>query len=364
MAPPARYDEHRLLIRDGWRHYRPRYALAEVYAGLLLLVGLMAVAIWVLWKGAHPDSELLAVGAALLEGEPARPVAGARAAAPAAGASRGRLPQGLAAPGWREQRLAHYGVDNLYEKINGRADYFKSFGFRRLSWVALIADAPLVASVDLELYDLGSAANAIGAFAGERPAEASVRRIGPGLAYDAPNARFLTHGRYYLRALGSDASVAVGAALDHLAQRLRRALPGEPLPWAYALFVEALGLDLARLTYLRENAFSFGFAREVWTARLDAEAELFVARRADAAQARAFAAQLTAGFASYGTPRGQAEGVRWIADRYLNTLAGATSAGVWVLGVRGAADRAAALAALRRLRAALLALAQESIADG
>ncbi|MBK6846376.1 MAG: hypothetical protein IPG96_02070 [Proteobacteria bacterium] len=292
------------------------------------------------------------MGTALLEGEPARPVVrGGGAPGPA----RGALPADLAAPSWRELRWAHYGADKLYEKIDGRADYFKSFGFRRLSWVALALRPPGAASVDLELYDLGTAASALGAFAGERAAETRVQVTPAGLAQRAPNARFFTHGRFYLRAIGSDAGAAVRAQLDHLERRLRAALPSEPLPWAYALFGRALGLDAARVSYLRENAFSFGFARDVWTAQLDAQTQLFVARRADAAQARAFAARLMEGFASYGTAAGRAAGVAWIADRYLQTLAGAESAGVWVLGVRGAPDLATAGAALRRLRVALAA---------
>ena len=80
-------DEDRLFVRDGWRHYRRTYSLAEVRWGLVVLGALILVGGWVFWKGRHPDPTLFSDGAALL-----------KSAAPPP-ADRDPLPQNLAAAG-------------------------------------------------------------------------------------------------------------------------------------------------------------------------------------------------------------------------------------------------------------------------
>src|SRR5262245_11086974 len=120
--PDKGTDEDRLFVRDGWRHYRRTYSLSEVRWGLGVLVCLGALAGWIAWKGKHPDPALFSDGTALLK-------TAAPGAAPAA--DRGPLPA-LAGTGWREERIAQFDPENLYVKIDGRADWFKSFGFKRL----------------------------------------------------------------------------------------------------------------------------------------------------------------------------------------------------------------------------------------
>ena len=90
-------------------------------------------------------------------------------AAPAA--PRGTLPAGLAAEGWTEGPVAQFDETNLYVKIDGREDYYKSFGFKRLLFVSLSRNENPEVTVDIEMYDLGESPNALGAYAGERSAE-------------------------------------------------------------------------------------------------------------------------------------------------------------------------------------------------
>jgi hypothetical protein len=348
----ARKDD-RLLVRDGRRSYRKSYSLTEVRLGLLVLVGLALVAAWVVWRGAHPDPALFEIPEELLEGE-------------MPSADRGPLPNRLAAPGWTAGALVQFDTDNLYEKINGREDYYKAFGFQKLYFLSLVHEADAATTVDIELFDLGEAANALGAYSGERPPEVSPEVGESGMSHLAQNALFLTRGRYYLRAIGADVNDVVRAQLTHLREVFETGLDGEPLPWAYALFVGELDLDPSRVSYMRENAFSFGFASNVYAATLqDDQTEIFVVALFGEDAAPKLAQRFTAGFLEYGSvvenaPQGS--GVQWIRDRYLEGISGATSVGSWVTGVRSAPDVETAAAALQSLQDGVQALPPDVVA--
>ena len=385
MTQPSRKDD-RLFVRDGRRSYRRRYSRAEVRWGEAVLGALAALLLWVIWKGAHPDPSLFAAGEGSdsstqvvidgsapsgadrsAAGEPARggggaaPVPGAAGAAGATGTTdRAPFPAGLALAGWNEGAVAHYDSSNLYEKINGREDYYKSFGFRRLHWVSLATAADPATTVDVELFDLRTAANALGAYAGERPPEIAPHLDATGMWHRARNAAFATVGRYYARIVGADESAAVLEQVEHVRTRLAAALPAEPLPWGYALFAGGMGVDPGRVTYVTENAFSLGFARRVYTAKLgDDDLEGFVVAAVDAAAAAALAQRFGHGFRDYGEDGGRTQGLNWVRDRYLHTVTTAKAHGAWVVGVRGAADPARGGAALARIVTAIDALPAE-----
>jgi hypothetical protein len=381
-------DEERVFVKDGFRSFRRTYKLSEVYWGAgtgIVLLGLVA---WVTWKGAHPDPSLFDMSAALEGGgapdqlanvDSAERRAGQRMGAPrtnaeaaeaveqsaAPGAAdRGPLPSGLAAGAWREGKLGAFSADTMYVKIDGRAGYFQSFGVKSLHTLTLegpeSGGAP--SSIDIEAYDHGEARNAIGAYNGERqPGVESTVEQGSTFHVDR-NAAFLARGRYYVRFIGSDESAPVVAEVRRLLDVFRRELPGEELPWGFAFFVDQLKLPASAVTYVTSNAFSLGFARDVYKASLSPadskeDMEVFVVALADAEAAKAMAAQYTEGFGSMGKPAGQGPGaVRWIEDEFLATLSGATTVERWVVGVRGAPSLERAKAELARLREGIAAL--------
>jgi hypothetical protein len=370
--------EDRVLVQDGRRHHRPRYSRTEFRLGLGALAVLIGIVGWVAWRGAHPDPSLFdsppipesqrtlpersaaeqpgSEPAGLGAPEPGTPPnnvgSPAGAAAGDSPGDRGPLPDGLAADGWREEKLSTFGYDNLYVKINGREDYYKSLGFQQL-WFLSLVQAGGNAFVDLETYDLGETANALGAAAGERPDDAEPTVSDAGLTLLYRNALYLTRGRYYVRAIGSDESAAVVAQLEFLRDRLDAELEGEALPWAYGLFVGQLGFSPGGVSYAAENAFSFGFASDVYSAALEDETELFVVRKGSAKDAEQLAAAFREGFLGYGAAAGVSMGVDWTKDRYIETISGAKAVDRWTVGVRGAPDIASAEAALSRLETAV-----------
>jgi len=387
--------DQRIFVEQGRRHFRRTYSAAEVRIGAVIVVALLVVLGWVIWKGAHPDPELFSTGlehladaperiqgeepnrAAPAESAPSRGAsydgggeedggphsategAGSVASttAPAPSGDRGGLPTGLAAPGWTEGPVSRFDETNLYVKIDGREDYYKSFGFRHLTFVSLTADDDDSRTVDIEMYDMGTAPNALGAYSGERSADVKPIVGATGMHHVDRNALFLTRGRLYVRAIGSEESPAVAGELDHLLGVLERSLPGEPLPWAYALFTGELGLDPGKVSYTPENAFSFEFADSVYSATLaDGETELFVMKTDSEDAARKLTGEFHGGFLNYGTDIPDAKKVSWVKDRYLGTVAGAVSTRVWLMGVRGAPDVPSAERELARLTKAVATL--------
>lgn len=385
-------DEERIFVKDGLRSFRKTFRVVEVYWGAGTGAVLLGIVGWVTWKGTHPDPSLFDMSAALEGGGPSPeaagvpPVeAGARRAAPRLGApraepgaepapggaaagavERGPLPVSLAQGGYREGKLGAFSADDMYVKINGRAGYFQAFGARSLHTVTLDGPSEAApASVDIEVYDLGESRNAIGAYNGERPPEIeSTQADGSTFHFDR-NAAFLARGPYYVRFIGSDESAPVVAEVRRLLEVFRREIAGEALPWGFALFVDQLKLGSSAVTYVKSNAFSFGFARDVFKASLSAadskdDMEAFVVALADPAAAQAMAAQYGEGFASLGKPGGQGpKGVRWIEDEFLGTFSGASAVERWVIGVRGAPSAARAGEELERLRQGLAALPEE-----
>lgn len=354
-------DQDRLFVRDGFRHYRRRYSLAEVRWGLACGAALLGIALWVAWRGRQPDPELFADGSALLQKAPSAKLPVAKApptagAAPTSAADRGPLPAGLAAAGWREDKTQVFDAENLYVKINGRADYFMAFGFKRLYNLLLVGDKDPATTIDIEVYDQGSASNALGAYGGERAPTIRPTAGEDGLHHLDRNALYLARGPYYIRVIGSSESPEMTRALEALAGKLISGVKGEPLPWAYGVFVGQMGLDPGQLSYFAENAFSLGFARDVWTVRpagKDADLEIFVAVQETAPAARAFADKLRKAFLELGSAAGRAEGVPVVKDQFLGLISGAGAEGRFAYGVRGAADLASAGKELARLRQAL-----------
>ena len=367
-------NDDRIFNRDGLRHYRRTYSLTEVRIGLAILALLGAIAAWVAWKGKHQDPELFSLDPALLDkGDTAQPASSGAAPSSARRASgqnatarpnpsteRGPVPAGLAGPGWSEQTFSSFDPDTLYEKINGREGYYKSFGFQMLYFIALSKDDDETMTVDIEMYDLGSQANALGAYAGERQPDVESVLSDAGLGHTARNAMFLVRGRFYIRAVGADENDVIKAQLAHLQSVLDAGIEAEALPWGYAIFAGQMGLDPGKVGFVPENAYSFGFAKNVFNVQIDDEgAELFMVATESEDAARALARQFAEGFASYGEAKASDAEVQWIADRYLGNISGVKAVRTLVIGAYSVAELDNARAQLARLEQTASSLSDE-----
>jgi hypothetical protein len=165
--------------------------------------------------------------------------------------------------------------------------------------------------------------------------------------------------------IGSDETPASAAKLTDLSATLGAGVKGEPLPWAYGLAVGQMGLDPAKVAYFSENAFSLGYARDVWTIRPGGpkdDLELFLIARSNKGDARKLAKRLQAAFLEFGEPGGRLGDMALAKDSFLSTLSGVTARDRFVLGVRGATDRDVVAKEVARLGDALAAAPADLLA--
>lgn len=343
MARTTRADPDRLLVRGGWKHYRRTYSLSEVRWGFATFVVIGAIVAWVVWRGQHPDPSLYS----------ATPIAEAGAASIEPSTERGPVPAGLAAKDWTEGPITRFSAQNLYVKINGRADFFLSKGFEQLYFVSLASGEH---TVDIELYDMAEPANAVGALSAERRAGTDVDTDSGMMSYASRNALFVARGPYYVRAIGSSESDAVSAQLDHLRSALASGLAGADRPWAYDLFVDAVGLDAANVSYKTQTAFSFEFGRDVYIGDLGGDTVGFVVAKESAEEAAESAAEYVEGFASIGERDGD-----YVKDSFIDTYSIVVAQDRFVVGIKGAPDKDAAAAALARMRDGLDKLSPQTL---
>jgi hypothetical protein len=103
--------------------------------------------------------------------------------------------------GFRKMSEAHhYTRDNLYEHVDGHAEYFISAGFQGLTVTEYIASGSTAAEAEIqvEVYDMGKSIQAFGVLAdesGEDPTPVSVGTMG----YKTSDGVNFIKGRYYVK---------------------------------------------------------------------------------------------------------------------------------------------------------------------
>ncbi|MCG3148553.1 MAG: hypothetical protein PCFJNLEI_01997 [Verrucomicrobiae bacterium] len=330
--------------------YRPFYSFREFQIVLVCLAVLGAVLAWVIWRGRNPDPTLFHSDDSLLTKKEVpiykRPVEPwiEPGSAVRTTPSLGPFPSEIIGEGWTASApVGEFDETNLYEKIDGRETFYKSYGFKRLYFLGL-ASGNL--SIDIELFDLGNIGNALGALVAE---VAKPDAEFDGLFYSSANAGFLVRGRYYARFVGSDDDPAIRQKIRSLKDALLSKLPDESLPWAYALLANGLKISPTKIQFTPQDAFSFDFATEVYSAKVKGDTEVFVSRRADVAAATNLAEKLAAAFAGFGKAVPGADAKLFL-NEYINAVDGVSVHEQYVLGVRSAADAAEAIKWLNQLR--------------
>jgi len=170
----------------------------------------------------------------------------------------------LTPKGWEVfDEVKQFTPENLYEKINGRAEFFIAYDIIRMTFASFSNSADKQKFIDLSIYDMGNPTNAFGVFSTERSQGESsleLRRA----SYRSDANYYIWKGQYYIKIIASDASGQLQRIGMELARKVTdflvdsgervwglTTLPlADRVPESVKYFkVDAMGLDFMQNTY-------------------------------------------------------------------------------------------------------------------
>ncbi len=207
--------------------------------GILALLGLIAVWLLVAQSRFNP-AVIVAMRAPELKGRPQAATTQAQAATAAL------IPE---VAGFTPLAPSEsYGPETLSDEIDGKAELYRSAGFKEMSCRSFGLGAVEGAHVEVLLYDMGSAPNAYAVFSGQRRSGSPSSSLTAN-AYATANALFFTQGQFYVEIVADRASETLQKSLEAYATALLGKMPAEgETKDAAALFPkEGLARETVRL---------------------------------------------------------------------------------------------------------------------
>lgn len=125
-------------------------------------------------------------------------------------------------------KAASYDRRTVWQAINGAAELYMAYGFKRLHQRSYRARGRKI-TVEVQLYELASPVDAFGVFWRERPDGASEVEIGAGGAFAAPYQCLAHRGRFYLKAQPTAGKLDRARCVG-LLRGIARRLPGKAGP--------------------------------------------------------------------------------------------------------------------------------------
>ena len=323
------------------RYFRPpgQIGLIEKLLGLLILLLVVGtVAAFVIHVTGH-KGQLFSADATVYE-------TATSAVEPVAEAASDQAPNPFPDPGldsWQApSQYATYTPDNLYVKINGRADAYLQFGVVTLTFGTYRHQTDSEQTIDVYWYDMGQPQNALGIYRSEAPPELHAVPIGRE-GYEAGGAVFFHKGGSYVQVLPMSFDEGVAQAARAIAERLAEQIDeGQEDDWAQAVLPQA-GRMADSFAYLARDAFSLDFLTDVYTAEYEIDGRrltLFVHRAPDESAVRSLLERYVGFFEKYGRviAKEPEESPRIIAGDVAGMIDVVFAKGRYLGGVAGADD--------------------------
>ena len=155
-------------------------------------------------------------------------------------------------PGWSlAADPEHYEADNLWEYINGQADFFIDYGFVRVD-TAEYRNEQDSSSVVLEVYRMGRPQEAFGIFAAERTRDDRPLELGSG-AYLGANVLGFWQGELYVKLVSFDHGPSIDQQLISLAEKVSSRIPNQGGELETLLLFPAEGRVAASERFIPKN---------------------------------------------------------------------------------------------------------------
>ena len=241
----------------------------ERIIGVMLLLLLLIIAIGIYIKGQHYDPNIFSPDISKYQ----QPPSGPTPALPKRKGDPTRREAVSNVPGlidtdlsqdWKPMgEVEFYNADNLYEKINGKAEQYLEYDVVGLQTVTFINEDGK-RFVDLYVYDMGEPLNAFGIFSALRyPDEPSIDLGQGGYKSDA---YFFWKGKYYTQIILSDSGEEIEKFALNLARNIeskQKELPVEI--WGIDKFPKKELLPNS-IHYLKKEGLNLSFLNDVYAA--------------------------------------------------------------------------------------------------
>jgi hypothetical protein len=271
------------------RYRRTHVGIREKVLGALILVALMVLlAAFVGQFLTGPQSSVVAqdlVETASLAGAPAAKTVNADTAGP------NPFPEPGAA-GWKApQEASHYTPDNLYIKIDGRADLYLQYHVAAMTFGAYAHSSDPQRTIDVYWYDMGQPENALGIYRTEAPPDATAVPIGR-QGYQGGGAVFFAKGSSYVQVMPTGPDESDGAAALAVAGKIAELIKDAGSDEWASRILPAKGRVEGSIEFAASDVFDLDFLANVYTADYEADGgriKLFVHRaESDAAAVEVF----------------------------------------------------------------------------
>ncbi len=264
------------------------------------------------------------------------------------------FPSAVLDDGWQlDGRVETYDSTTLYEKINGGAELYLSYGFQKLYYLTIAKGEH---SITVELYDQGLFQNALGIFAGQKRPQHEVKRSGSLHYYSTPVGAIGRHGEFYFKIAGNSGAAPVlakAARMVELFAELPVAEASAPVP--YDILTTKLAIPPEEIEYRKDNVFQYDFVEEFWFAPVGggSQARYFIHQADGAAAAAALYDKLVEEQKWEFSVDEEGDRQILLRHEYLGSFFGLCRRGPFIFGVDAAPEREVALLALARLKGAV-----------
>ena len=195
--------------------------------------------------------------------------------------------QGVVFPtlnGWESDgKVQAFNKDNLFERIDGAAEFYLSYGFESLQVASWKRDG---SELTVEVYDHGDPLHAYGIYSIERSAKAETSPIGLEGYSDAATLNFVT-GKFYVKINSTQIEKVAGFSLKSFATEFAKTLCSNPeYPKVIGLFPKE-NLQSNTCQYIPTEFMGLGFLGSAVRAKYSlngAEVTIFIIERADRAE--------------------------------------------------------------------------------
>ena len=198
-----------------------------------------------------------------------------------------QLPAGNEIAGWTlVAGPDFYEPDNLWEYINGQADFFIDYGFQRVDTAEYRNDGESL-SVVVEVYRMGRPQEAFGIFAAERTADDRPAAIGSG-AFVGANTLGFWQGSHYVKVTTFEEGPTVQPLMLGMAAEMSSRLPEDGSQLKTLELFPDEGLAAGSERFIPKNFLGQPYLAVVYrvdTVRSGDEMQLFIAEAASPAKA-------------------------------------------------------------------------------